>query len=283
MSQNANRAKLGRWLHPLMFAPGPEGRPARLELRHLGASDRATVVRAWTVRDADEDLVKMVCDQLDQAAADDADGVGGVQKYAALGLDAEAKPLSRLVLRYRAEALAEAGDGDSYDSEPANAKGLTSAAMRHAEVFAKAMSMSMAGTIEQLARQNMKLGDQNAKLMEQHAEFLAAMEELQSRKHERDLELTREAASAKQKEIVAEEVASLIPAVVQKFTGVTPARYLPPEVSSLRKLAGGLTDEQIAGIMAQLSPAQQASLATVLADAAQGEVNERESRDGEPQ
>lgn len=274
-----NRAKLGRWLPPLVFAPDEGAKaPDKVELRHLSVGDKATAVRAWGLGGADDNRVKDVLDQLHQAAADDADGVGGVQKYAAVAT-AEGAPVGRLVLRYRSEST-DANGVEDFESEPANGKGLVSQAMRHTEAMAKALAVGAGGTIEQLVRQNARLSSMVETMLGKHMEHIALVEELQSGKHQRELEMRAQEAADRAKEQIVGELANLLPAVVQKVTGYTSPNYLAPEVLALRKLAGNLKDEQIDVIMGALEPSQAAALAAVLGQAAQGEVDAQERKNG---
>jgi hypothetical protein len=273
---DASKAKIARWLHPLCFAPDDGATPPdKLELRHVSVADKVTPVRAWSVAGADEDKIKSVSDQADQAAADDAEGVGGVQRYA-LVATAKGEPVGRLVLRYRA---AEESDPNTFgDSEPTTERGMAARAQRHAEAAFRTMTAGAGGTIEMLARQNSKLYATVESMMTKQLEWIQLVEEMHSKKSERDLAAREMEAQIKVKEEIVGELVGLFPVLIKKFTGFTPAGYLPPEVKELRALAKGLSDEQIEGVLSHLRPEQQAVLTSVLQDSVEGEVKDLERK-----
>lgn len=280
MSENGNRAKLGRWLPLLVFAPeNGDAVPDKVELRHVSVSDKATPVRAWTISGADDSRIKDVCDQIDAASADDADGVGGVQRYAVVATS-KGDQIGRLILRYRAEGDTPGDHGEFGDSEPANGKGLAAQAMRHTEAFAKTMAMGAGGTIEQLARMNARLATMVETMMDKHMEHVTLVEELTSNKHARDLETKAlEAQSSAKEEVIREVIIPLLPVLQSKFLGITPPGLLPPEVKALRNLATRLNDAQIDGIMSHLSDSQKAELAVILQAGAEGEAATVEAKE----
>lgn len=275
MSDSPNRAKIGRWLHPLVFAPDGVP-PVRVELRHISASDKASAVNAWSLENADETRVKTVCDALHHAGADDADGVGGVQRYAAVATNAEGGACGRLILRYRAEIEHE-GESEFGDSEPANGKGLVAQAMRHSEAFAKSVAMSGAA-LDQMVRHSARQAQMIEMMMDKHLEHIRLTEELSNDKAARDVMAREAEVKALATEEIAKTAAALLPAMIHKFTGVTPQNYQSPEVVALRKLASALTEREIDGLQSTLSPEHAATVMEILKGAAESEAQAEETR-----
>lgn len=270
---NHNRQKLSRWLHPLVFAPD-DATPARVELRHVSVGDKSTSVRAWTLDAATDDRVKAVCDQIDQVAADDADGVGGVQRYAVVASAADGASIARLVLRYRSEGD-EGEKGEFGDSEPANGKGLAAQAMRHAEAYAKTLTISAGSTIEQQARLIGRLAGMVETLQSKHMEYVILVEEMASNKHTRDMELRDQETKSEGVAELARTASAMIPAVSRRLLGITPENYLSPEVVALRKLAGALTDGELDALQSALKPEHFATVTEILKGAAESEAETR--------
>lgn len=271
---NHNRQKLSRWLHPLVFAPD-DAPPARVELRHVSVGDKATPVRAWGLAEVSDERLKDVCDQIDQAATDDADGIGKVQRYAVVATAADGSQVARLVLRYAAET--DAGEKDFGDSEPADGKGLTAQAMRHAEAFAKTLSVGAGAVIEQLVRQNRTLAGMVEAAQAKQLEYVVLVEELSSNKHQRELEAKEADSKAEATGELARTATALLPAVIRRVTGVTPENYMSPEVVALRKLAGALTDTELDALQSALKPEHFATVTEILKGAAEAEAATRKN------
>lgn len=275
MSDSPNRAKIGRWLHPLVYAPDGAA-PDKVELRHISASDKTTSVRAWGIAGADESRLKSICDEVSGAAEDDADGIGGVQRYAVVALRDDGTSSGRLVIRCRAETTEEGSEFG--DSEPANSKGLVAQTMRHSEAFAKTMSMGSGAVVEQLVRQNARLSSMVELMLDKHLEHIRLVEDLSNDKAARDVMSKEAETKAIATEEIAKTVAALLPAMVKRFTGVTPENYQSPEVVALRKLAGALTGPELDAIQTHLKPEHSAVVMEILKGAAESEAQAEETR-----
>lgn len=271
-----NSTRLLRWLQPVVFAPSASApRPDRLELRHVSVSDKTTKVREIPLDGVDEETLKTVATLADETLYDDAEGVGGVQRYAVEARNGD-NLIARLVLRYKAEG-GVAGEDSDFGSEPATASGLVAQAMRHAEAFARVFSVGAVSQIEALTRQNARLTSVIEDTLNKRIEMAGTMADLADKKEEREEARAERAMRRETMEKIVDNVVPLIPSVTKLITGATPDHALPPEVLALRGLAGNLSDEQMATIAGVLSPEQLVTLQAVLEGTVQKQISEAES------
>src|SRR5262245_12354067 len=130
MDVMAGRHRIARWLRPLLEAV-EEQRPSRIAIRHVSVNDRhADVSTIAVAEETDDDALAALAEEIEVAIQNDADGLGGMQRYLVVALRGEAQ-LTRLPFRMAATDEDEAGE--PIDSEPATSKGLLAQLMRHNE------------------------------------------------------------------------------------------------------------------------------------------------------
>lgn len=183
--------------------------------------------------------------------------LGGLQKYALYAYhsgDNEAHT-SRFVLRL--QGLDEDEDEDGLNSESPDKTGLTSQAMRHAEVYAKTMSgmvMQLMGSYQATIS---RLAAMNEKLLDDKLENIETISEMMESRDERDVKIMQGKAKAKGIQELVGKLGVLLPAAVNKMAGKP---LFPVEDSSLMMMTRALftsmaaNPEKLDKLMAMLSP-----------------------------
>ncbi len=182
--------------------------------------------------------------------------LGGLQKYALYAYHSgdNENHTSRFVIRLQG---ADDEEDEGLNSESPDKAGLVSQAMRHAEVYAKAMSgmvMSLAGTYQStIARQQAML----EKLMDDKVESIDTMAELIEAKGERDVKLMAGKAKAQGIQELVGRLGVLLPAAVNRMSGKP---IFPVEDSAMMMMVKALftsmaaNPDKLEKLMGLLSP-----------------------------
>src|SRR5689334_698159 len=105
----AGRHRIARWLRPLLEAEEDQ-RPTRIAVRHVSVNDRHADVSSLAVADeTDDEALAALAEEIEVAIQNDADGMGGTQRYLVVALRGEAQ-LTRLPFRAAATDDSEAGE-----------------------------------------------------------------------------------------------------------------------------------------------------------------------------
>jgi hypothetical protein len=183
--------------------------------------------------------------------------LGGLQKYALYAYhsgDNEAHT-SRFIVRI--QGVDEEEEGDGLNSESPDKTGLVSQAMRHAEVYAKAMSamvMNLASSSQAIISRQSSMIE---KLMDDKLAGIETMQEMYDVKEERDIKMIQARAKAKGIENLVSKLGVLLPAVANKISGKP---IFPVEDSSMMMMVRSLftsmatNPERLDKLMAMLSP-----------------------------
>jgi hypothetical protein len=260
-----NKKKLSRWLRPLMFPfEETEPRAAVVAVKHVAVSGKLADVRAIKISEPrDEARFASIMVDIEQAALDDVEGTGGVQRYVVQALDEAKHAISRLTLRYqatRSEDEMEAG----FESEPASAQGVTAQLMRHNEARERIDKAGWGNIINTQRLQIESLTEQNGIMMQKHLDMLALMEELQQAKHEREIDMLKAVNAAEIKQGIGRTFTALLPAIAKKLTGEDIGGIVDPDTMSMRQLLQTLKEDQLEAIQGILSPEQTLALLSML-------------------
>jgi len=266
------RSKLSRWLRPLLFAAGEAGAVASVALRHVNASDKATDIYAAPIHKgfSEADFLGLLTD-LDLKIHDDAEGLGGLQRYLVVALDTGGAQLGRCTIRY---SVAEEG-GDEIDSEPATPKGLISQQMRHTEAIMRTHTMGTAGIIQAQQRTIVRQQETIETLVKDRMESLGTIESLMTEKHRRDMESQQQVFRQKLMADTFDRVKLLLPAVVNRIAGKTvlPERHTP-EAMMVRGLVDSMTADQLDSFRSVLKPEQILALTELMQAEAKNQAAE---------
>lgn len=199
----------------------------------------------------DETQLHDLANELWSGARDDAEGIGGSQSYRVLIKREHAlNPTSRYNFRISGGADFE---DESGVMEGTSVKGLMGQLMRHTEVAQRnASHVSM----QMLSLQQRTISRQSAQidtLVSKSFQAFELLEELTSRKHERDIENKAAENKAFITEQVVDKAMILAPIVANRLMG---KKVLPEENSA--------SEELLQSLFSQVSPAQMERLEKVL-------------------
>ena len=259
----ANRHRIARWMRGL-WAEDVEAKPDQLVLRHVSVSDRQVDVASFVIGDKPPEDHDGLIGRIEEALENDADGLGGVQKYVLLALK-EGRALSRLPMRVAGNGD-EGGNLESLESEPANSKGLLAQLMRHNEVQSRMFAMSMGQVISTMQRTIARLQETVEVADERRLAAVDVAEDLLTRGHERAALTQMVDDNRAAKNALFESVKAAMPYVTQYLRKAAGA---PVENTALAKLlsqlAGSLAPEQLMGLEKLLTPAQMEVIQKILA------------------
>jgi len=261
----ATKKKFESWLKKQLFIERrSEGRCKSFVLRNANPGKlRAETHDVETVDIGDtsppvdklNELVEDIANTILEAGDNDAEGLGGVQRYVVHAYyEHSDKPVSRYTFRIMGEE--EEGETDDFDNEPATSKGQTAQAMRHAEAFAKIMTGAFGQAQQILLRTNARQSEQIEKFMETHMTIIELVSNLNDHKAARDLETRKQDYAEKMKEKLGEKLFPLLPVIANRIAGrpVLPGTH--PQQMMLKAFSESLTKEQMNGLMQVLNPEQ---------------------------
>lgn len=205
--------------------------------------------------------VETVADEIVQVTTDDATGMGGVQRYQVIPLFG-GKAKGRLMIRV--EGYSD-GEFDEFDSEGPSNRGLVAQQMRHNEALIKSSHAAFGGIMTQMQRLLMSQSQHIEKLLEQRMEDFKAIEEAQSAKHEREMEMLQLAGKEERNAKLFEQGSLLLPAIVNRIGG---KKLLPekatPEMTMLKGFVESVTPEQFNKLLGIFQPGQQIALVELM-------------------
>lgn len=271
----SNRHRIGRWLRGL-WAEDAEATPDRLALRHVAVSDRQVDVATFGAPEKAPEDIEDLLGRIEEALENDADGLGGVQKYVLLALR-EGRPLSRLPLRV-APAHDDGGGLEPLESEPANARGLLGQLMRHNEVQSRMFAMSMGQVVATMQRTIARLQETVEVADERRLSAVDVAEEMLSRSHERQALTQMVEDNRAAKTTVIETVKAAMPFLMQHLKKASGADgWAPTRAADLvAKLAASLQAEQLLTLEKVLTAEQMALVQELLTHAGPTEEAEDE-------
>ena len=280
-----NRAKLISFLNTSLLTDGF----TRLELRHLNEKGGACIwdAKRGSVRIGEDDEpapvdVEDLATQIESAAYDDAEGIGGMQRYCVLAFVAKEKAPRR---RFTFRMLADEEDDSGAPSEEPTAKGHLTQLMRHNEALMRTVQMAIGSVLTNQSRTIESQAQAIADADKRRLAMFETHEQLLSRQADRDLEREK---FERQEEMVREGFElgkALFPTIVNKVTG----KPLLPETTTpgyeaIRKVFASMTESEQGAMMQfmmSLRPSNRIALQTFIEAmmAAEDEAEKKESGD----
>jgi hypothetical protein len=255
--------------------------PQRVELVLASAKGGASSVKVQNIDQPiwSDDEVLELAELLARTAQQDANGWGGACRYYLKGHRMD-RPFTRSTV---VRLFSEDDDSEPEGGEPATAAGILAQTMRHNEALARQL-VAVVGSLTTYSSETIaRLTMENSQQERVRLQTYEVLEDLISKKHERELEHAREERRDKSMAKLLNAVAPLATAAGAKFVygdKAPPALAAEPHMQALAQFARGLTHEQVAGLMAQLGPEQQATLATLLAQVMEAtRIEEEEPED----
>jgi hypothetical protein len=259
---SGNRQRIARWLNGLL-GPDVQVRPDRLALRHISGGERQVDVSTFALpKDSAEDADDLLS-RIEEALENDAEGLGGVQKYVLLAI-AEGRAISRLPLR-TAAGLVEGAGIEPLDSEPANVKGLLGQLMRHNEVQTRLLAASVGQVVTTMQRTITRLQETCELADDRRLEAVEAAERLLSRSHERAVMTQMVEDNRASKTAIFQTVKVAMPFLLHYLKKATGLQGEDTPVGKLvGQLASSLEPEQLAGLEKLLTPEQMGIVERIL-------------------
>lgn len=242
----------------------------RVDLVLVGARGSASTVETVDVKDprdfGSEERLEELIASLAETAQSDANGWGTPSKYClrARFHDDEAQPRSTVV------NVHPDGDDDEqgYEAgEPANATGLVAQAHRHTEAFARQL-VAQTNAFTQFATESMaRMAETISRAEREKLHTFEMIEELHTRKHERELEIHREERKDKALERVVNSVVPLLPIAGGKMLlgPKAPTQVKnSPQMAALREFGKSLSVDELAKAQEVFGPEKVAALLEIL-------------------
>lgn len=248
------------WLEETLKREDVPGRLRKLSVCHVVKGNKiGDEIRAVSVPDApDDDWLQSTASKIvEQASAEATTLRSGVQRYVVNALfEGDDRTHGRHVFSIDgAEDLEGALDTDGPDAD-----GLVGQSQKLTMFFAKEFGRTSIQRERGLLEENQALRRECADLRADAAKRYKLMEDLSSRKHERDLEMAAELGKQKRLDRSIDTLEMMVPMAVNHFTG---RKLLPehaPEALLLKQLAEKVTPEQFSQCAAVLGPELAATL-----------------------
>lgn len=251
-----------------------------ITLQHLEGDGKSKPVGAWDVKDGAEINFDSLANEIITSATEDAEGIGGTQKYVLLFFFGEQAPGTsaygaRLPFTVTVAPTFDPGDAEAgivSSEEIANPKMMTAQAMKFAvDLFRHVVPWSnqiMAQQQQMIQRMEAQANEHN----DQQRKLMVLTEKLLSRHHRRQLETRKLIKHEQRKDEMAQMLMPLIPVVIASLAGkpgAAPAA-LPGAASKavhtfdqfVKSLAAD--PERLAALQSKLKPMQIPSIMQIV-------------------
>lgn len=250
-----NRKKLVQWIRMQQASAFDGATLYRLILRHAMGGNKASSVAEFDVSNPEnspEDIASLIT----EAANDDAEGLGGLQKYTVSSYFSDDPDHVRARFSFRL-LVDEHDTGEVHDSEPATSAGLLAQMMRHNEAMMRVTVMSMSEIARIQTRQIERLASQNEDLTTKHLNMMEMMEEVMTAKDEREVRRMEVKNKLDNQAAIVDKIGLLLPAVVNRISGknLLPSKTTPEQMM-LDKFLESFSLEQMQGLGNVLKPEQ---------------------------
>jgi hypothetical protein len=211
------------------------------------------------------------------------EALGGSQKFSVSTYDitdkTEGHPLRTTVFTVEAPLGI---DSDPASSEPPSQVGLLAQLMRHNQEMARQHAAAIGALTHHMAKTIEKQAEQIDRLMTDRVSAMTVMEDLMSRRHEREIETQKAQASIERNKEMFQKVASFFPIVVNKLAGkeLVHQKFSALEATALQ-LAETFTPSKLDALAASghYSQDQLLLIATLLEQATKQLVTSDEKKD----
>ena len=201
-------------------------------------------IRAVSVPDApDDDWRTTTAMKIAEQIATEAISLSsGVQRYAVQALfEGDDKPHGRTIIT----AAGKDVDDGALDTEGPDGEGLVTQSMAQTRFFASAVIRTSSQQLLSLERQVDKLTKENEQLRTERLKSIRIFEELQTARHERELEVMRETSKARAIDQTVEKLGLLLPVAINKIAGRNILPENAPERMMVQAFAQRLTPEKL--------------------------------------
>lgn len=188
-----------------------------LVLFHLNVANMRTSI--WSLGDWFDP--EETASRIWEAAKNNGEVMGGAQRFVVMSYATDAAGTSNEPLRSCFFTIdgSFASDRDSHSSEPPTNEGLLAQLMRHNQEMFRQHNAAIGALTHQLARTVETQANQIEKLMKDRMETVVVMEDLLSRKHERDLSNKQAEAQIGRRKELFEKLMQIAPIALNKIMG----------------------------------------------------------------
>lgn len=274
MATNDLERFLTRCIHS---PPKGVGRAEKFVIKHL--LRKAEDVDAIEIPEADECTevaIASMANEIKSACDRDADGVGGVNKYAVRVVYENGEEGKG---RFNIRAGNPDDDDEGFASEGPNARGLVTQLMRQNEAMFRATIMGMGSVIKSQGQMIEGLTTRFENVVKARFEEIDAVQAALDNKAERDARLEAERAKIKLKDKAAEQLFNIAPVIVNRLMEgkvTTPPGELSPEDRVSMTLFQSIESDQLEKIKEILNTEKQLSI--ILELFRQAEATEKKAK-----
>lgn len=228
----SNRVRtLVKWIRGTLFQGVEDedetNRVTRFELRQVTDAGE-NILQKFSIKKDElptDDKIEAMAEEILDLAQEDSEGFSHTVSYVVLSFcGKDRKPSKRSpVIRLSPDGLTSRVG----ETEPANMKGLFSQLMRHNEALVRTVMQTQETNTRFAEKVISRLSQQVEKHDQTRVEMFAAVEELISEKHKRDLEAQKEERRSKQIEKASEKIIPLLPVMVNRLAG---KKLLPQDI-----------------------------------------------------
>lgn len=257
--------KLTHWLRLEIFKDTKLGRCVRFCVRHIANSKLGSeILDVEAPEGADDNWIGSFVADVESHVEMDAGGLGGTQAYCILAFRAKEpdKATGRHTFRITVD---EDVNDEPLNTEGPNKTGLVAQSMRHTEAMMRYSTVAIGQVIANQSRTIERLSAENEALLKQHARTFEVLEELQSHKHEREIEIRKAEFKEQVTRDMVNKAGLLLPSLVNRVVGkrLLPERTTPLE-ESIKQFMSSLTEDQMMTLAGVLTPEQQIALGSVV-------------------
>lgn len=251
--------ELERFLRQQLFRER-EAPISALELRHAAAGAKGNIVDDFEVMNTNVDNLHTLVDDVLQRAQNDANGIGGVQRYELQVFDGGKKVSARFAFRLQGED--EGVDPAVSGEETATSKGLLTQLMRHLEQQNRTNGSAIGAVVSMMQKTMERQETTIERLLEERERDRERIESARGSEHQRELELMDAHRKGEREDMIFAKINSLFPVLLNKISG---KEAMPVEQQNLLAgLVDTLSEEQFNKIISALKPEQQIVLLTVI-------------------
>jgi len=251
--------KLSSWVRQQILMEREDAGPCvKMILRHVSQTGDGTAkqneVHTFDCRpiiaatdDKKDTFLDGLTDEIEAKAHDDAEAMGGHHRYVVYAYyKGQNKPLGRCVFSVDAGSDEDDESNSLSGTEPATTKGLMAQMMRHNEAMMRSTVMVSQSLMNTMRAAMEQAQSHNEKLMADKMQTFDLIEQLQSRRQERELAARQAEFSEKIKEEAFQKMMLLAPSVANRIMGkkMLPEPTTPME-ETLKGLAASFTQEQM--------------------------------------
>lgn len=252
-----DRKKLEKWVRSSLLSTAEDNPIIRMTLRHAMGGQKSATVADVEVKPSDSFIE--ISSRFEEAATNDAEGLGSMQSYVISSYYQSAP--DRIRERFAFKLAVQTDDDDIVESSEApNTTGLVTQLMRHNEALARTMTMGMSEMQRQQNRVIERQGSIIDMMMGKHVDVLSMYEEMLVARSSGELEKMQLVATNERTDKVIEKVLTFAPIVMNRLTAgksSVPQGDDTPEGMMMMKFASSLTAEQFQVIAGTLGPEQQ--------------------------